>query len=231
MLGLNLVTVTLALLGTSVSKASPLERRACTKYEIIHARGTFQPNGSTEGFTGMLNTVLNTRAGGSNYSVVYPASLDFSKSIPQGVADLSAHLKASIAACPTRNYTLIGYSQGAEVMNEYLINVTSTSNATIYNRIKAIVYVGNPSHTPYTSSNFDENGGTSTNPYIGSYKPKTPKLTQWLSKLHDICYNYDDICANNQSKPFGQGSNHGKYEDDTNVQNQGAQFILAKLPA
>ncbi|KAK0552670.1 hypothetical protein OC846_001838 [Tilletia horrida] len=236
MFGLNFAVATLALLGASASNASPFERRACTKYEIITARGTGQAQGQTFGYTAMLTKVLKSVPGGSHYDLVYPASLDLENSATAGVKNLTAHLKAGVKSCPTRNYALIGYSQGAEVMNRVLEYINSGNNATVFNRIKAVVYIGNPSHKPYSAANFDEKGGNSTNPYTGVFNyfdEPSPRLLPFIKakKLHDICFNYDTICAADQVAPSGQDSTHGMYNDSASVQSQGAKFIQAKLTA
>ncbi|KAK0547895.1 hypothetical protein OC846_001155 [Tilletia horrida] len=234
MFGFNLATVTLAILGAAASNASPLERRACPTYEIIVARGTGDPQGSSNGFTGMLTQALAALPGSARYDVNYPASFDFYNSIQAGVSDLRTHLFNGVTFCPNQKYALIGYSQGAEVMNNYLQNVNSTSNSNIYSRIKAVVYIGNPSKSAYNPSNFDENGGKLTDPYSGGGIAgfKTPPLTAWINsgKLHDICHTYDVVCAFNQPNPDPSNNNgHFEYQNSTSVQNQGANFIISKI--
>ncbi|KAK0547894.1 hypothetical protein OC846_001154 [Tilletia horrida] len=230
MFGLSFATTILALLGASTSAASPLERRACPSIEIIDARGTTTPQGSTSGYTGMLTQARNA-LGAASYSVNYPASIDFYNSIQAGVNDLRNHIFNGVTFCPNQKYAFIGYSQGAEVMNNYLQNVNSTSNANIYNLIKAIVYIGNPSHSPYNPSNFDQNGGKLTDPYIGGGIGgfRTPPLTPYINsgKLHDICYTQDIICAVNSTNASLDA--HLQYDTSTSVQNQGASFIISKF--
>ncbi|KAK0553321.1 hypothetical protein OC846_002564 [Tilletia horrida] len=237
MFSLSFVTVALALVGASASNASPLEPRACPPYEIITARGTSAAQGDTTGYTGMLNQALASLPGSTHYDVVYPASLDFYNSIQAGARDLGAHIRNGITFCPNQKYALIGYSQGAEVINTYLQDVTPSNNANIYNQIKAVVHIGNPSHSPYNPSNYDENGGRTTDPYAGGGIAgfKTQPLTAYIysGKLRDICYNYDTICAFTEPKPSGpaQSGNHFAYNGSASVQSQGANHIVSKLTA
>ncbi|KAK0543739.1 hypothetical protein OC845_005972 [Tilletia horrida] len=238
MLALMLATIVFALLGPDASEASPLERRACSKYQIITARGTGIAQGSTTGYTGMLGTVLKRVSGGSHYDLVYPANGNFVFPPPtsqdSGVANLTAYLQASVKSCPSQTYALIGYSQGAEVINRVLLNVNSTTNATLWNLVKAVVYVGNPSHHPNNAANFDQDGGNLTQPFTGEgiwpgiSAPLTPYIK--AKKLHDICYTHDDVCASDDPNKVAF-KYHMWYENTTSVQAQGSNFMIAKLTA
>ncbi|KAK0553189.1 hypothetical protein OC846_000012 [Tilletia horrida] len=235
MVGLHLVISALALLGATGSNASPLRRRDCSDYQIVAARGTSNPQNSTFGYTGMVDTVFKTLPGGSFYDVVYPANYFFYPGIPEGVADLTKHLQQSVQNCPKQKYALIGYSQGAEVINRVIVNVNSTLNATVYDRIKSVIYVGNPSHLPNSTANVDQDGGKATDAWKGILSvtgilgPRIPRLDAYISsaKLLDICYTYDLICAFNE--PHNSFSNHTLYNNSMGVQTQGAKHMLARL--
>ncbi|KAK0544165.1 hypothetical protein OC846_003375 [Tilletia horrida] len=231
MFSLSAVTVTLALLGATVSNASPAKRFGCPKYEVITARGTTLAQGDTSGYTDMLNKILAAVPGGSHYDVNYPASIDFYNSLNAGVNDLTVHINNGITFCPNQVYALLGLSQGAQVIDNYLQKVNTTSNVNIYNHIKAIVLLGDPSHMPNNPSNIDEFGGTSTNPYIGGGIGgfRSPPLPTWYSngRLLDICHNQDIICAVNQTG--ANLDNHLQYNGSSVVQNLGANFVVPKL--
>jgi hypothetical protein len=68
-------------------------------------------------------------------------------SVKAGAADVVSRLTSQDKACPNQNFALIGYSQGAAVMN-----VTAKSiPESIEKKIKALVMFGDPTLKPEAS--------------------------------------------------------------------------------
>ncbi|KAJ9125823.1 hypothetical protein QFC24_002607 [Naganishia onofrii] len=88
---------------------------ACTKYEVISARGTTESQTSPYGNTATVNGILNQVAGGAHYEVVYPADNNFATGPGIGASDLIQHVNGRLSSCPNMKFVLIGYSQGAMV--------------------------------------------------------------------------------------------------------------------
>ncbi|KAL9938927.1 hypothetical protein V8E36_001740 [Tilletia maclaganii] len=206
---------------------------ACPAYTIVSTRGTDSPQKTTSPYTGMINQTLAAVPGGRLYDIVYPATLNFLSSVPDGVSALAKYIHAQLAACPSMGFVLLGYSQGAEIVDLTLHGVLPKSNATIFNAIKAVVLIGDPNHVPGNSANVDEFGGNSTSKYSGfvsnPFLPPVPQAYNKAGKLLNICKSLDMICAFTQ--PKADFAHHLMYEDDAGVQKLGADFIIPRLRA
>ena len=105
---------------TAFLAVAPVARAApCPDVEIVFARGTTEPPGVGrigQAFIDSLRSQVGGRSVGV-YAVNYPASNDFSRSTPAGGDDMSAHVQAMAADCPTTKMVLGGYSQGAAVVD------------------------------------------------------------------------------------------------------------------
>lgn len=114
---------TAALLGpqaTGLASAAPDNAAApagpCADVEVIFARGTFEAPGvgaTGQAFADALESRLQNETV-DVYGVKYPATLDFPAAV-DGVADASREIQAVVAACPSTQIVLGGYSQGAAV--------------------------------------------------------------------------------------------------------------------
>jgi cutinase len=147
---------------------------ACTDIDVPVARGTGEP-----GTLGLIvgdpvYRALQRRITGrttSAYRVNYPASLA-PGSASQGNADLVQHVTRQAAACPNQRFILVGYSQGANVVDNSigissqgaLVGgpIVATIPASLQPRIAAILLFGNPIRAigrsvtgPYASRTLD----------------------------------------------------------------------------
>jgi cutinase len=151
------VTVGLAAAGLAVATAPVASAAPCTDLDVPVARGTFEP-----GTLGLIvgdpvyqavQNQLRPRSL-SSYRVDYPADLGEPASVQKGNTDLVNHVKAQAAACPQQRFVLVGYSQGANVVDNS-IGVSSdgavvggpivaTIPAELAPRIAAVLLFGNP---------------------------------------------------------------------------------------
>ncbi|WP_254205225.1 cutinase family protein [Nocardia alni] len=130
---------------------------SCTDVELDAARGTFESPGLGtvvgQPVYSALQSALTGKTLGS-YAVNYPASLVEPSSVQQGNTDLVNHLTSQATACPQEEFILLGYSQGANVVDNSIgissagATVGGSSTATIPSAIQpkvaAILLFGNP---------------------------------------------------------------------------------------
>ncbi|MFJ7219340.1 cutinase family protein [Amycolatopsis sp. NPDC098790] len=151
------LSVGLAAAGLAVATAPVASAAPCTDVDVPVARGTFEPG--TLGFIvgdpvyQAVQNQLRPRSL-SGYRVDYPADLGEPASVQKGNTDLVNHVKAQAAACPQQRFVLVGYSQGANVVDNSLgISsdgavvggpIVATIPAELAPRIAAVLLFGNP---------------------------------------------------------------------------------------
>jgi cutinase len=129
---------------------------ACSDIEVVAARGTFEPG--TLGFIvgdPVFSAVQKKLTGKSvsSYKVNYPADLS-PTSAAQGNADLVNHVNSQASACPNQRFILVGYSQGANVVDNSIgissagavvgSPIVATLPASVEPRVAAVLLFGNP---------------------------------------------------------------------------------------
>ncbi|MER6787246.1 cutinase family protein [Streptomyces sp. NPDC000658] len=142
-----------ALAGLTAPAASAA---ACSDIDVVAARGTFEP-----GTLGLIvgdpvYSALQRKLTGkslSSYKVNYPADLSLT-SAAQGNADVVNHVKSQAAACPNQRFVLVGYSQGANVVDNSIgvssagavvgSPIVATIPAALEPRVAAVLLFGNP---------------------------------------------------------------------------------------
>lgn len=153
----SVVTAGLAAAGLAVATAPVAAAAPCTDVDVPVARGTFEPG--TLGFIvgdpvyQAVQDRLRPRSV-SGYRVDYPADLGEPASVQKGNTDLVDHVKAQAAACPQQRFVLVGYSQGANVVDNSLgISsdgavvggpIVATIPAELAPRVAAVLLFGNP---------------------------------------------------------------------------------------
>ncbi|KAJ9121654.1 hypothetical protein QFC22_002274 [Naganishia vaughanmartiniae] len=163
---------------------------ACTKYEVVSARGTSETQTSPYGNTATVNGILSAVAGGAHYEVVYPADNNFATGPSIGAADLIQHVNGRISSCPNMKFVLIGYSQGA------MVTVTAENNSQLpRSSVVATILYGNP----YWLPGRPEDAGTATSGRgdASATGTKTPATYQSITK--DYCNTGDIICTSTGS--------------------------------
>ncbi|MGW1716809.1 cutinase family protein [Streptomyces sp. NPDC002156] len=129
---------------------------ACTDIDVVAARGTFEP-GTLGAIVGdPVYSALQRKLTGkslSSYKVDYPADLSLT-SAAQGNSDLVDHVRSQAASCPSQRFILVGYSQGANVVDNSVgissagavvgSPIVATIPAALEPRVAALLLFGNP---------------------------------------------------------------------------------------
>ncbi|MFI6038551.1 cutinase family protein [Streptomyces sp. NPDC051315] len=196
----------LATLSAPTASAAP-----CTDIEVVAARGTLEPG--TLGFIvgDPVYSALQRKLTGkslSSYKVNYPADLSLT-SAAQGNADLVNHVRSQAAACPNQRFVLVGYSQGANVVDNSIgissagavvgSPIVATIPAALEPRVAAVLLFGNPIRALGKS-------------VTGTYQSRTL----------DICADGDPICE----RGGGDTLAHLSYRDDADT---AAAFAAGKV--
>jgi len=148
--GAALTTVPAPAASADVSAA------ACTDIDVVAARGTFEP-GTLGAIVGdPVYSALQRKLTGkslSSYKVDYPADLSLT-SAAQGNSDLVDHVRSQAASCPSQRFILVGYSQGANVVDNSVgissagavvgSPIVATIPAALEPRVAALLLFGNP---------------------------------------------------------------------------------------
>ncbi|MDX3519185.1 cutinase family protein [Streptomyces scabiei] len=142
--------------GLAAVSAPTATAAACTDIDVVSARGTFEPG--TLGFIvgDPVYAALQKKIAGkslSSYKVNYPADLS-PTSAAQGNADLVNHVRSQAASCPNQRFVLVGYSQGANVVDNSIgissagavvgSPIVATIPAALEPRVSAVLLFGNP---------------------------------------------------------------------------------------
>lgn len=130
--------------------ASAQRTPSCSAVDVVVARGTDEPGtlGAEVGdplFAALQRLAPITL---SAYRVNYPATLDEPASVEQGSTDLVRHVTRQAARCPQERFVLVGYSQGAYVVDSVLGAALPlglpTMPAWISVRVASVLLFGNP---------------------------------------------------------------------------------------
>ena len=181
--------------GVATVSAPAASAATCSDIDVVAARGTFEP-GTLGAIVGdPVYSALQKKLTGKNlssYKVNYPADLSLT-SAAQGNADLVNHVDSQAAACPNQRFVLVGYSQGANVVDNSIgissdgavvgSPIVATIPAALEPRIAAVLLFGNPIRAlgksvtgTYQSRTIDfcakgdpicENGGTDVLAHLG----------------------------------------------------------------
>ncbi|QJT00027.1 cutinase family protein [Streptomyces asoensis] len=156
---IRLCLAALSLVGGAglVTLSTPTATAAtCSDIDVVAARGTFEP-----GTLGLIVgdpvfSALQKKLTGkslSSYAVNYPADLSLT-SAAQGNADLVNHVKAQATACPNQRFILVGYSQGANVVDNSIgissagavvgSPIVATLPTAVEPKVAAVLLFGNP---------------------------------------------------------------------------------------
>ncbi|GAA3536845.1 cutinase [Aeromicrobium flavum] len=120
----------LATVATPAAAAPATAADDCADVNVIVVRGTGEPG--TFGWIigdGLVGKVRAKVPGTKATALDYPASIG-RDSVPNGITNLVATVTERAAACPEEQQVLVGYSQGAQVVNGALgVDLTGTANA------------------------------------------------------------------------------------------------------
>jgi cutinase len=183
---------------------------ACATTEVVFARGTGEPDGVGAVGQAFVNDLRNSLKGQNIhvYAVNYPASYDFMKAV-DGAHDAAAHIQSVVAACPTTNIVLGGFSQGAAVVDlitadpaqAYGFAVPMTSD--VADHVAAVAVFGNPSQK------------------IG--KSLVANSPLYGAKTIELCNGADPVCS-----PGSDRAAHSLYPQ-AGLTSQAAAFVAQRL--
>ena len=171
--------------GLATLSAPAATAATCSDLDVVAARGTFEPGtlGLIVGdpvFSALQKKITGKTL--SSYAVNYPADLSLT-SAATGNADVVNHVSAQAAACPNQRFILVGYSQGANVVDNSIgissdgavvgSPIVATIPAALAPRVAAVLLFGNPIRALGKS-------------VTGTYQSRTI----------DFCANGDPICQN-----------------------------------
>ncbi|MFF8974228.1 cutinase family protein [Streptomyces sp. NPDC014995] len=197
--------------GLATLSAPTASAAACSDIEVVAARGTFEPG--TLGFIvgDPVYSALQRKLTGKNlssYRVNYPADLSLT-SAAQGNADLVNHVRSQAAACPNQRFILVGYSQGANVVDNSIgissagavvgSPIVATLPAAVEPKVAAVLLFGNPIRALGKS-------------VTGTYQSRT----------FDICADGDPVCESGGGDTLA----HLGYRDDADT---AAAFAAGKV--
>jgi cutinase len=190
--------------------AAPAAAAPCTDIDVVSARGTGEPGSLGIIVGNPVYSALRSEIRGrslTSYAVDYPADVSVG-SASRGNADLVDHVTRQAASCPNQRFILVGYSQGANVVDNS-IGISSQGAAvggpivaeipaSVEPRVVAVLLFGNPIRAI---------GRTVTGTYA--------------SRTLDICAQGDPVC--------GGGSNilaHLSYGDNAE---EAAEFAAGRV--
>jgi cutinase len=171
--------------GLATLTAPAATAATCSDLDVVAARGTFEPGtlGLIVGdpvFSALQQKITGKSL--SSYAVNYPADLSLT-SAAQGNADAVNHVNTQAAACPNQRFILVGYSQGANVIDNSIgissdgavvgSPIVATIPAAVEPKVAAVLLFGNPIRALGKS-------------VTGTYQSRTI----------DFCANGDPICQN-----------------------------------
>lgn len=190
---------TLFLLATGAS-ASPMlsdslkflesRQQSCPNLHVFGARETTVPQSNGFGSSGpVVDMILAANPGATKEQIIYPATggNSYGSSAQAGVLAVTNQVTNFSTQCPDTMIVLVGYSQGAQIMDdamcgggdpsEQIMNTTAPISATIAARVKAIILMGDPRHTPGAPYNV----GNSTDPGVSFHGCKVVGWTELRS--------------------------------------------------
>ncbi|MFJ9376618.1 cutinase family protein [Streptomyces sp. NPDC101455] len=171
--------------GLATLSAPTASAATCSDLDVVAARGTFEPGtlGLIVGdpvFSALQKKITGKTL--SSYAVNYPADLSLT-SAATGNLDVVNHVNAQAAACPQQRFILVGYSQGANVVDNSIgissdgavvgSPIVATIPAAVEPKVAAVLLFGNPIRALGKS-------------VTGTYQSRTI----------DFCANGDPICQN-----------------------------------
>lgn len=211
LLRLTVAAATLAAGGGLVVVAAPTASAACADIDVVAARGTFEPGTLGVIVGDPVFSALQEKITGktlSSYAVDYPANLSLT-SAATGNADLVDHVRSQAASCPNQRFILVGYSQGANVVDNSIgissagavvgSPIVATIPGALEPKVAAVLLFGNPIRALGKS-------------VTGTYQSRTI----------DFCADGDPICENGGDDTLA----HLTYGDDADA---AATFAAGKV--
>ncbi|KAA1418205.1 cutinase family protein [Mumia zhuanghuii] len=208
---LGAVAATMAASGIVAANAPAANAVTCRAYTVIGVRGTADGERTSMG-TRLPTAVAAFRAkkGTANVTsdyVYYPAAIEYIISMRDGRNNLKAKINTYLASCSTTKIVLFGYSQGAHVVGDVVVGMTSAQRA----RLHGIGLIGDPMFNPALRGKVSKNSSTRGG-IMG-------RRASWPTGVfvYNVCNTGDQICANSGTNVVAAaaGAPHQQYTTTT----------------
>lgn len=251
-----IVAVVSSLVVAAPAKAAPGTR--CGFATIVGVRGSNEPagtgtaNGGRTYASGGLGFTINATIAGAQgdpnipfyiEALNYPAVIldpgnqqatTYLSSLNIGVTNLAGEVNNLATSCPSTNIVLVGYSQGAHVINNVLANGYLTASAK--NHISAVVLLASPTfhggdrwNAPGAPTGNGTFGSSSWN--LGGYQRQTyippDYRLDYLPIVRSYCLSGDQFCQSNYTA--AGAAIHASYVTNASIANAAWGFIRGWL--
>lgn len=192
-LGTVAMSATLAVVAPSTAKA---DAPYCRDVTFIGARGTLD-SASYGGTVGVIRQAYYDAFGSSrvaSWSLDYPASIDYFNSMAIGRRRLLSSIKNTVRDCPNTKFVLAGYSQGAHIVGDVVMQIaanTGEANGIGINRIAGVGLVGDPM---FNRSNYGSMWAGGSGTLHGAFGSRGQWPAALASRVVDACIKGDPIC-------------------------------------
>jgi acetylxylan esterase len=143
----------------------------CPRVHVFGARETTVPQGFGSSKT-VVDLVMGAFPGATSEDIIYPAIGDdqYAASVAAGILAIVNQTRSFAARCPNTKLVLVGYSQGAQIMDDAfcggpdgqsLGNSSVPTPADVGAKVAALIWMGNPRHVaglPYNVGTATEGG-------------------------------------------------------------------------
>jgi acetylxylan esterase len=162
---------------------------SCPAVHVFGARETTVPQGFGSSIT-VVNLILASNPNSSKEEIVYPATggNTYASSARAGVQAVTNQVSAFAAQCPDTMIVLVGYSQGAQIMDDAMCgggdpnaqigNATAPISASVASKVKAMIWMGDPRHTPGAPYNV----GNATAAGVSAFLPFSSFISHFIVK-------------------------------------------------
>ncbi len=217
-----------------------VEPRECTNYLVITGRGTGEP-ADNQLLSPVAEMIADARP--DEVDIVdldYPADTEVKEGGTLGVRTLIDTLNVQAEACPDQGFVLLGYSQGALVIGDALVDpdvrlvggTVGELHSEATDRIRAIVFYGDPRLVGGEEYNFGTDTGTN-----GLLPRPFGSLEAFADRIRDYCVPSDFVCQTAIDAVELDGGAAGVGLDEqghveyfnNGMQQDGAAFAITKL--
>ncbi|KAK8118547.1 uncharacterized protein PG998_003173 [Apiospora kogelbergensis] len=175
----------------------------CPKVHVFGARETLQPQGFGTAKS-VVDSVLRAHNGSvTAEDIIYPAAggdnAAYAASAKAGVEAVVRQTKSFADMCPQAKIVMVGYSQGAQIMDDALCGGSSAAGGNtqaprvadmLDSRIAAVIMMGNPRHADGLSYNV----GTAEASGFAA-RPQGFECPDFAARIQSYCDADDPFCA------------------------------------
>jgi hypothetical protein len=199
-------------LGVVVLSATSAPAATCTEVLVVGVRGSGDTPSDWGGYGATAYAAINAfrMSFGPNFVAVpldYPslgalkAATDpgaYFGGINEGIDELEALLRARAISCPSQKIVLIGYSQGAAVINRALVELQTQGATPIVERVASVELLADPLRIGTAPYNQGSASSAFNGVFLAMQRFPSDLLPQALrGRARSICAAGDSVCAYN----------------------------------